>query len=511
MPLKDIRIITRIGLVVGAIFLMMVILVVVEMTTLGRIKSSLEEIVTVSNEKLILAQDMRYLARNSAVVLRNVLLVRDAGLRDAELRRLDEDERQYRAAEEKLRSLETDPRGVALLEKSSGEERRTRGLWRQVVDLSVAGEHDKALDLLTDMVRVPQRGWLDNLAAMVAFQKESTHAAASQARQKYETTRIIVLVGDGVILLVSGLLVLILASGIVRPLREFTRSVDSIAGGDLTTRISLSRQDEIGILGAHINNMAEQLQATEKELDQYRFHLEELIEERTGAFNEQRKRFTSVLIHDLKGPLVPIIGFSQKLYNRHEISREKTAEYARAIYQASMKLATTIDHVSAELRGDRLQFSFDRQIFDLGQLLESVVTSHMPKAELDDVALALHCRSDGGNGRIFFSGDSARIQSLFENLIGNAVKYARSRVDVELAREGGMLVLVVDDDGDGVGEEYHDKIFEEYFQAPNSREGSGVGLYSARKIVEHYQGAIRVGRSPHGGARFTVELPTAVR
>jgi signal transduction histidine kinase len=511
MPLKDIRIITRISLVVGAIFLMMVILVVVEMTTLGRIKSSLEEIVTVSNEKLILAQDMRYLARNSAVVLRNVLLVRDAGLRDVELRRLDEDERQYRAAEEKLRSLETDPRGVALLEKSSGEEQRTRGLWRQVVDLSVAGEHDKALDLLTDMVRVPQRGWLDNLAATVAFQKESTHAAASQARRDYETTRIIVLVGDGVILLVSGLLVLILASGIVRPLREFTRSVDSIAGGDLTTRISLSRQDEIGILGAHINNMAEQLQATEKELDQYRFHLEELIEERTGAFNEQRKRFTSVLIHDLKGPLVPIIGFSQKLYNRHEISREKTAEYARAIYQASMKLATTIDHVSAELRGDRLQFSFDRQIFDLGQLLESVVTSHMPKAELDDVALALHCRSDGGNGRIFFSGDSARIQSLFENLIGNAVKYARSRVDVELAREGGMLVLVVDDDGDGVGEEYHDKIFEEYFQAPNSREGSGVGLYSARKIVEHYQGAIRVGRSPHDGARFTVELPTAVR
>ncbi len=508
MPLRDIRIITRIGLVVGAIFLMMVVLMVIEMKTLGRIKSSLEEIVAVGNEKLILAQDMRFLARNSAVVLRNVLLVRDAGLRDAELRRLEEDQRQYRAAEQMLRSLETDAKGVSLLEKSSREERRTRELWRQVAELSAAGEHDRAVALLTDMVRGPQRGWLDTLAETVAFQKESTHAAASQARREYRTTRIIVLVGDGVILLVSGLLVLTLASGIVGPLREFTRSVDSIAGGDLTTRISLARHDEIGTLGAHINNMAEQLQATEKELDQYRFHLEELIEERTGDLNEQRKRFTSVLIHDLKGPLVPIIGFSQKLIGASEIGREKTAEYARAIYHASMKLAATIDRVSAELRGNRLQFSFDMQIFDIGQLLESVVTSHMPKAELAGVELSLRCH---GDGRILFSGDSARIQSVFENLIGNAVKYARSRVDIELAREGGMLVLVVDDDGDGIGQEYHEKIFEEYFQAPNSREGSGVGLYSARKIVEHYLGAIRVGRSPHGGARFTVELPTAIR
>lgn len=496
---------------VGAIFLMMVVLVIVEMKTLARIKSSLEEIVSVGNEKLILAQDMRFLARNSAVVLRNVLLFRDAGLRDDELRRLAEDERQYREAEKQLRSLETDAKGLALLEKSAREERRTRELWRQVADHAAAGEYDRAVALLTELVRAPQRDWLDSLAATVAFQKEATHAAASQARREYEMTRRIVLVGDGVILLVSGLLVLTLASGIVRPLREFTRSVDSIAGGDLTTRIALARQDEIGTLGAHINNMAEQLQATEKELDQYRFHLEELIEERTGALSEQRKRFTSVLIHDLKGPLVPIIGFSQKLVDAGEIGREKTAEYARAIHRASLKLAATIDHVSAELRGNRLEFSFDRQIFDIGQVLESVVASHMPKAELADVALTLRCRSDGGDGRILFSGDSARIQSVFENLIGNAVKYARSRVDVELAREGGMLVLLVDDDGDGIGEEYHEQIFEEYFQAPNSREGSGVGLYSARKIVEHYQGAIRVGRSPYGGARFAVELPTAIR
>ncbi len=316
MPLNDIRIIARIGLVVGAIFLMMLVLMFVEMKTLSRIKNSLEEIVSVNNEKLILAQDMRFLARNSAVLVRNVLLVSDAAVRATELAKLAEDERQYRAAEVKLKSLETDARGQELLVSLSREERLTRELWQQVADLGGTGEHEKAVALLTDSVRTLQRGWLDRLSAMVAFQKDSAVAAAGQARQVYDRTRFIVLVGDGLILLVSGFLVLLLASGIVRPLREFARSVDSIARGDLTTRIPLDRQDEIGALGARINNMAEQLQATEKELDQYRFHLEELIEERTGALNEQRKRFTSVLIHDLKGPLVPIIGFFPELYSR---------------------------------------------------------------------------------------------------------------------------------------------------------------------------------------------------
>lgn len=508
MPLNDIRIIARIGLVVGAIFLMMLILMIVEMKTLSRIKNNLEEIVSVNNEKLILAQDMRFLARNSAVLLRNVLLVSDAGVRAGELARLAEDERLYRAAEEKISSLEADPRGLDILVALGREERRTRELWRQVVDLEIAGEPEKALTLLTDSVRTLQRGWLDRLAALVSFQKEAAVDAARQARQVYDRTRFIVLVGDGLILLVSGFLVLFLASGIVRPLREFARSVDSIASGDLTTRIPLDRQDEIGTLGARINNMAEQLQATEKELDQYRFHLEELIEERTGALNEQRKRFTSVLIHDLKGPLVPIIGFSQKLYSSSEIPGDKVVEYARAIYYASMKLAATIDHVSTELRGNRLQHCYDSEIFDIGQLLESVVACYAPKAELDRIELSMRCRGDGD--RILFSGDSAKFQTLFENLIGNAVKYARSRVGIELAREGGKLVLTIEDDGCGIEQKYHEKIFDEYFQTPNSKEGSGVGLYSVRKIVEHYHGSIRVGESPDGGACFTVELPTVI-
>jgi signal transduction histidine kinase len=110
---------------------------------------------------------------------------------------------------------------------------------------------------------------------------------------------------------------------------------------------------------------------------------------------------------------------------------------------------------------------------------------------------------------MLFTGDCARIQTLIENLVGNAVKYARSRVDILLTREGGELVLVIEDDGIGIKEQYREQIFDEYFQAPNSKEGSGVGLYSVKKIVDHYQGEIIVDTAAGGGARFTVRLPAA--
>jgi len=509
MPLRNVRIIVRIGLVVGTVFLLMLVLMLIEMKSLGTIKHNLDEIVLKSSEKLVLAQDLRFRARNSAVMVRNILLTRDTGTIQAELDRLAADERKYQEELGRLEALETEAAGKELLAAVKADGDATRDLWRKVIELGQGDDQGKAVATLLDSVRSLQRRWLDNLAAMVDFHKDSAAAAAATARREYDRARVILVVANCLLLLISGLLVAFLASGIVRPLKEFTRTIDSVAGGDLTTRIAQVRRDEIGTLGAHINKMVEQLQASEKELEQYRFHLEELVEQRTGALSDQRKRFTSMLIHDLKGPLIPIIGFSRKLSTRGEIDRAKVVEYARAIHDAAMKLAATIDHVSGDLRCDRLQPSFDNGVFDLVGVLESVVKSFRPKAEIEQIELAMESRGKDAEGAMPFTGDCAKIQTLIENLVGNAIKYARSRVGILLTREGDGLVLVVEDDGMGVEEQYREQIFDEYFQAPHSKEGSGVGLYSVKNIVDHYQGEIIVGTAAGGGARFTVRLPAA--
>ena len=509
MILRNSRIIVRIGLTVGIILLMMLTLMLVEMDALSDMKNSLTEVVTVNNEKLILAQDMRFLARNNSAFVRNILLRDDPeGIRE-ELAKIADGEKKYKEALIRLNSLETTAEGRKLLAAINDGEARTRALWRQVIDYGMSGNKKTGAAILIMAVRSQQWNWLANLEGMVNMQKQLAVSAAGKAMQRYKKTRMIMVIADCFAFLVSAGLVVVLTSSIVRPLHEFIQTVDSIAGGDLAIRISLERQDEIGTLGAHINNMAEHLQANEKELDHYRFHLEELIEERSLDMNEQRKRFIAVLVHDLKGPLVPIIGFSRKLITLKNSGPEKNSEYAQAIHDASMKLAATIDQISKDLRGGRLDHSFACEVFDLEELLRAVVKSFIPKAETEHLEILLANATPPAT--VFhYLGDPDKIRSLLENLIGNAVKYARTMVKISLTTENGFLELVVEDDGTGIAEEYYEKIFEEYYQAPKSKAGSGVGLYSAQKIVEHYKGEIRVGVSSHGGARFTVRLPHVI-
>jgi signal transduction histidine kinase len=474
-------------------------------------KDSLNEVVSVNNEKLILTQDMRFLARNNAVFVRNILLMNDPQAIAGERAKIEDSEKKYRETQARLEALETNAEGRELLKVIKEDEMLTRELWRKVIDLGVSGEKEKGAAILMKAVRSQQWSWLANLEGLVSMQKQAAVSAARKAMEGYERARTIMVVADCLAFIISAFLVILLASSIVRPLHEFTRTVDSIASGDFATRISLKRQDEIGTLGLHINNMAEHLQANEKELDQYRFHLEDLIEERTGDLNEQRKRFISVLIHDLKGPLVPIIGFSRKLMNHNHAGAEKNSEYAHAIHDASMKLAATIDQVSKDLRGGRLDHSFNTEVFDFEGLLHAVIQSFAPQAEAGRLEIVLSVsKADAANtseGGIRYAGDPGKIRTLMENLIGNAVKYAESKICISLKKDDKFLEMIVEDDGTGIEEEYTDRIFEEYFQAPRSKDGSGVGLYSAKKIVEHYKGDIYAGVSDSGGARFTVNLP----
>jgi len=132
MPLSNTRIIVRIGLVVGTVFLLMLLLMLVELKALSNFRHHLDGIVLKSTEKLVLAQDLRFLARNSAVVVRNVLLTKDTGTIRSELDRLASDERKYQECLDRLEALETEAGGKELLAAVKAGGAATRDLWRKV-------------------------------------------------------------------------------------------------------------------------------------------------------------------------------------------------------------------------------------------------------------------------------------------------------------------------------------------------------------------------------------------
>ena len=108
-----------------------------------------------------------------------------------------------------------------------------------------------------------------------------------------------------------------------------------------------------------------------------------------------------------------------------------------------------------------------------------------------------------------FRGEAQDLYEMLGNLIDNAGKWARTRVVVDVRREGSQLCFTVDDDGPGIPEEQRQRMFERGVQLDERRTGSGLGLDIVRALADSYGGSVQALASPLGGARLVLRLPAA--
>jgi signal transduction histidine kinase len=111
------------------------------------------------------------------------------------------------------------------------------------------------------------------------------------------------------------------------------------------------------------------------------------------------------------------------------------------------------------------------------------------------------------------AADSTQMSQLFQNLIGNAIKFRREgstpEIHIGCRRDGDNWILTFKDNGIGIAPEFHERIFV-IFQRLHSRDkypGTGIGLAICKKIVDHHGGRIRVESEPGQGSTFIVTLP----
>ncbi len=108
-----------------------------------------------------------------------------------------------------------------------------------------------------------------------------------------------------------------------------------------------------------------------------------------------------------------------------------------------------------------------------------------------------------------FRGETQDLYEMLGNLMDNAGKWARTRVVVDVRREGSQLCFTVDDDGPGIPEEQRQRMFERGVQLDERRTGSGLGLDIVRALADSYGGSVQALASPLGGARLVLRLPAA--
>lgn len=143
---------------------------------------------------------------------------------------------------------------------------------------------------------------------------------------------------------------------------------------------------------------------------------------------------------------------------------------------------------------------------DLGEIIDFVFELVRGQAEVDGVCLVK--QSPEGIAPVY--GNARRLEHLFVNLLlnaMNAVAPTGGEVTVRLAADGDRVRIDVQDNGPGIPEQYRERLFEPFFTTRANR--VGLGLFSARKIVEAHRGEIQVGSEPGKGARVTVWLPTS--
>lgn len=218
-----------------------------------------------------------------------------------------------------------------------------------------------------------------------------------------------------------------------------------------------------------------------------------------------RERLVSVLAHELRNPLAPILMWTSTL-KRLRKEDPDVLRAAQAIDHAVSLERRLIEDLLDVSRLERGTLTIRRQPIDLRDEVRRMVDLHRSQAEEAHVSMTLDLPAEA----VPIQGDAARLGQVIGNLLGNAIKFvpADGRVAVKLGRQGERAVLSVSDSGPGLPPEVRETLFHPFTQGPNARGGLGVGLAVARWLVDLHGGVIEgMPADEQGGATFQVSLP----
>jgi signal transduction histidine kinase len=293
-----------------------------------------------------------------------------------------------------------------------------------------------------------------------------------------------------------GLLILSIFSSVLAPLDLLVGSTRKVAEGDLGVRLPHRVDSEFGLLNDTFNDMLDKLEETLQQLQSANAAL--------LNSNQDLSRFAYVASHDLQTPLRSIAGFIQLLeadYG-HQLGPDGKDWLRRA--QKSTALLQEIIHdllAYSSLESKSEPFA----AVPLDPLVGSVLML------LDVPIKEAGAKIDVGPLPVVF-GDDAQLVQLFQNLIGNALKFrgdASPVIRLWSTRSEETVSVSINDNGIGIPPEYHARIFEMFqrLHKQSKFQGTGIGLAICQRIIQRHGGSIGVESDGSHGTTFTITLP----
>ena len=287
--------------------------------------------------------------------------------------------------------------------------------------------------------------------------------------------------GTGAIALV---LAFFLARQIAAPVRRLTQAANNMSAGDLSQRVDVSNQDELGELAGAFNQMAERLELTE----------------------QQRRLMVADIAHELRNPLTVMQG---KLEGLMDGVLPLDQEQVGTVYHQTLLLSRLVDDLRLLSLAQAGQLPLEKGEIDMGSLVSRVADDFRSLA--DDRGVSIDTKLNGGG--LEATVDSQRMGQVLSNLLSNAVRHTGedTAVTIDVLRVDGVVQVAVADQGPGIGPEDLPHVFERFYRVDRSRSrgegGSGLGLAIAKEVVEAHGGSIWAESSRGEGAVFTFRVP----
>ncbi|WP_079909059.1 HAMP domain-containing sensor histidine kinase [Paenibacillus sp. 32352] len=289
-------------------------------------------------------------------------------------------------------------------------------------------------------------------------------------------------------LIAVAIILFILSRKLAGPLQQMNRAALEVAGGDFSTRVPVTSEDEVGELAKSFNFMVDQL----------------------VQWEDARQEFLANVSHELRSPLTTLRGFIIAM-NDKVIPVEKYDHYLKICDNEVQRLQRLVNDLLDLARIQNGSDVFQTRPISLNEVLGHVLT--LMKSPIHEKQLVLHELIPYKEEPVMVELDTDRFIQVMQNLIYNAIQFTPTGgiITVEMYKEGDQAVIWVRDTGIGMEQEELHRIWDRFYKVEHSRTsvsgGTGLGLTIVKHLVSGMKGSISVTSKPGAGTDFKLMFP----
>ncbi|MGO4540828.1 ATP-binding protein [Paenibacillus sp. 2TAB19] len=299
----------------------------------------------------------------------------------------------------------------------------------------------------------------------------------------------------GVLIIANLLLYRWITRSFIKPLNQLRNSAEQIKAGNLSFKLELSSNDEVGQLNDAFESMRKQLHQSN---------------ELRRQDEENRKELISNISHDLRTPITNIKGYIEGIRDGVANTPEKMETYVNIIHSKAVSMDKLVDELFLYSKLDLNQEPFLFKAVDMVDFLEDSIDEL--RYDLEDKGVSFEWDNQT-SGSLIASVDLDKLKRTVVNIVDNALKYMSNeprRFSITLLADSEWITMAFKDNGRGISEEALPHIFDRFYRAEQSRNsstgGSGLGLAIARQIIDEHGGFIHATSELGAGTTIYIKL-----